>query len=513
MPKKYLPFIVIAVFLRIVLGSTIGTLTFFEDSLGYAYLTNTAFWGGTSDMLRPPFFPLFAMVGQLMGLPFPLYFQFVYIGIIFWLTFRVGKLLCSERVCLAFFLLLLFHPVSFNGGQYFASEPVYTLLWLILSGNLVLLTVQKKLRYSVACGVVLGLMAITRHEKEILILTYLYIIFIGFFCLDQRKLIPACKRLAAGFLPFFLIILFVCSLNKICWGHFTISSQTDGCKALMSQIYRIKPSDTTTQGSLTYDMVNQIGEKSPKFAALIEQNVVNKLFHSEENYTADVFQWAFVNAAAIIGTQQGMSINQYLLEVSDEFQVAMNDNPELFAKTAVYPYNLNIKAWIHRLPTAFVKSLWYSLSKFQLVDDNIKEQFSRISGDENVFATRDFDQAAMRRTLYTADHQLEARGVLRYLEMVSHKSITLLNTYYLQVFSFVLLLCAVMTWRSGLNFHFAFKIALFLLLFGPILLRCSALAVIDASWFHTSYRYYTVHSLPLMHLLLLIVTPIKPLEE
>ncbi|WP_066734497.1 MULTISPECIES: hypothetical protein [Hyphomicrobiales] len=163
-------FVIVVVFLKIMVVSENEIIALPDDSAGFVKFVHF----GITDLGPPVGYPIWLMLGQLLGVPQRLAVELLYI-LSCWLLCRAAKPAIGQGATLALFALLVFSPVTFHLFDHALSDSLYV--------SLVILGVALSVRLLhllgngaspggllwLGLGSVLGYMAIVRNESQLLL--------------------------------------------------------------------------------------------------------------------------------------------------------------------------------------------------------------------------------------------------------------------------------------------------------------------------------------------------------
>ncbi|MEP6975976.1 MAG: hypothetical protein ABI897_11005 [Spartobacteria bacterium] len=232
------------------------------DALWYVRSASHWYWGTTYDwiaFIRPSAYPLWIAVVHLLHLPLRLAIELLQIGGGLTLLFAFRKLGVNRWSCLAGFLLLCLHPMSFQQNDYTMSDTFYAALFWYVVGGLLLTLATRNGWSALATGVAIAILWHTR-EEGILLLALLALWIVLF---RNIRLIAITSGTAL------LLIVAVYAVNDQVFRSFARSEMTAPVfQSFYHSLLRIKPAEPKPYAPITMDTLQRAMAVSPTLAKL-----------------------------------------------------------------------------------------------------------------------------------------------------------------------------------------------------------------------------------------------------
>jgi len=451
-----------------------------------SYLARAAFniWSdkvGIGALGHPPGYSIFVWLVNLSGIPLRIFHEIFYILSTGFLVYCLRFLKIPKLICLGVFAVMVFYPLTFRFFNDARSESSVISLFNFLVGVTILLLISRKksskLVYSCLSGLILGMIAITRPEREVF---YLY--FLGFglitwitgYRISRNQKIE--KIIYYCLIPFLLFCLvnFSCTvLNKVNFGVSGVSLfDSPSYKGMYTKLMKIDVGTPQRYIPFTQAQLAAAYEVSPTLKKM-------QPFLPKEEIIQSHGLWLLIYAAREVSSdRKAQSVYQVFTEVNKELEKAFQEKV-LPSKPLLLGYlDPNIGVWLPHVKSSFIKVVnWFI--------------FPPMSEVENILAKDDpkasvalFNATANRRAALINNHNPNSKiftkvKILNYLVYV-------LNV--LGIISFVILLIYYCVYQAKSLFLSTYIIIVFLILLTQIA-RLLLYSLLDASAWEIPMRY------------------------
>ncbi len=389
------------------------------DQLTYILAASKGYWLTSTyqdaTFIRLPIYPLWIGLIYLTGLPLRIGIELLYLFSGFIFILALSKSHIPKVICILFYGLIVFHPVSFSLFNHTLTETLYVSILLLTLASVFMvwqnLMSSANIRYILIFGILVSLLWHIRPENPLLVCIIVFINIITLFLL-QRLGVPwasLIKRLSVlVFVPILAIItvsVLIQTANYKKFGLFlpyemSAPGYTAAYKALISirptKSIRFVPISKNTR-SIVYSVSPAFKELEPYLES--ESNLWAKVSRDamgiQNEIAAGWFYWALREAAALAGhNHSAREADAYYQRVADEINVAIHEG-RLPGRFVLFSFlDPDVANYLPFLPESFAK-MW---RLFTTVNEPIRgHDFADLP--QNVREI--FDIVANRRTALT----------------------------------------------------------------------------------------------------------------
>jgi hypothetical protein len=333
-----------------------------SDPENYIYRAANNIWFsdkiGMGTLGHPPGYSIFILLSSLSGIPLRICHEIFYIFSAALLIYCIQLLKISRLVCLLVFFLLIFYPLTFRFFNDARSEAIVVSFLNILVAFLILMLIAKtrkgKIIYSCLSGLMLGIISVTRPEKEIIYLYLLGLSIFVWFSSNTNIIIDKLKKIAYICLIPLLIFWFVnfsfSLLNYTFLGVPAVTFlESASFKGAYTKLMKINVRTPQHYIPITQAQFKAAYQVSPTFKTF-------KSFLPKPEISGEYTVWELIYAARkSINDNQPKKIYQVFTKVDKELGLAFKDKL-LPSKPYVFGYlDPNFEVWLPHLSQSFSK--------------------------------------------------------------------------------------------------------------------------------------------------------------
>jgi hypothetical protein len=244
------------------------------DSIGYANLISYFYFGAPNDWWRPSLFPLIGSGFYLLGIPYRIGIELIYLTSSGFITWALFNLTDSLVLGLLGFTLAALHPYTFTYFRYLLPEPLFCSLLLLFFGIALLLFSSRngtKLSLLALLGVAGACLSLVRLESPIVLgflLVFGLLYLLKTYLYDRARFRSSALATILPFLCFYAVITSARTANYLRWGTFNIAGLESGLETLLTTLYSIKVPDSVQHNPVTSTALDIAFDLSPSFRSL-----------------------------------------------------------------------------------------------------------------------------------------------------------------------------------------------------------------------------------------------------
>lgn len=228
-------------------------------------------------LIKGAFTPLFMAINSLIGMPFILGQNILYILAITLFINIIKKKIQNKNVLLIIFAFLLFNPIMFSKElcrMYRDGIYVGLIMFLVSSILGIFLNRNESIKRLIGYYIVLGLSFTASYlcrEETIWLIPFLAVSTLAtlLFIIYDSKCLNKIKKILLYIIPitiFLLSIIVVCSLNYKYYGVFKLNQYwSKEFKEAYGAMTRVLPEQEIEKVPVTRETIRKIGEISPTF--------------------------------------------------------------------------------------------------------------------------------------------------------------------------------------------------------------------------------------------------------
>jgi hypothetical protein len=401
------------------------------DDLWQIIAASRGYWFGSGynemTFVHLPAYPLWVGLVYFTGIPLRIASELFFLGAGFvfaWVLTRAGV---QIYVAIACYILIIFHPASFQLFNYTLADTLYAPILLLALACLILVWINRESRhlfkYDLLAGFVFGALWHVRKENVLLL------VILGMFTLaiiyvlwrERRTLKEVIRYVGLAVLIPAGIMLSVSALIQTAnWAKFGLYVSSDmnasGYTAAYRSLLRIKPDKSIRFVPVPGNVREKAYAVSPAFRELAPffegelghaaASETRKWMGISNEIAAGWFYWALRQAAALAGHHRtAKEANTYYQRIADEINAAI-DNGQLIGRPVFLDF-LDPDLFTY-LPY-FQHSLQKICGLFSSTDEpqRVKED----TGEVPEQIRHAFDVAANRRAALTTAESVVIRGL------------------------------------------------------------------------------------------------------
>lgn len=333
----------------------------------------------------PKGYPLWLWVTKFFGVPQRLLIEFLYLSCSLMLAYIIGRI-ANSRTGLLVLFLLSFSPNSFFLFDRALSDGFYMCLTLVgVALSLSIIYMQRRgLEYwikTLALGLTLGLMLITRNEEPLIVTWILWLVLILWYFVWRKENTTLVGQVKSVLSFIALIAIAAYSLlGSVLLMHYLTNGVATGSLAtlpshveLLKNIARIETEENSIRFvPITRKAREMAYAQSPtlrKLQLIIESpknpyQVVSRQNQIPEGEIGAGWIWHVFNNAAFsrVGSSGVKGIDSYYRTINQEFENAFS-NGSLHKKFVIHPLlGSNLFAGMRYFPSSFLNVIKHSLN-------------------------------------------------------------------------------------------------------------------------------------------------------
>lgn len=426
-----------------------------HDQLWYINSAAQIYWKAEYTQMafvHLPAYPLFIYLFHLTKIPLRLGIEVFYLVSSFYFCFTLTKIGMNKILSLVTFVLIIFHPFSFNLFDHTLAESFYTPMLLLSLGLLIKLLDEfdsnKTTIFSILTGNAFAILWLTRDENILIALLFSALLFsaILLFYLKRIKKETLKQFTTYVFLiPMTCIILatiFVSTCNLFVFGSFSSSDlHSRGYKAAYKALQSIDADTNIRFVPVTTRARELAYEVSPTFKTLkpILENSSNYAFYYTK-VTTDIdgemgagwFYWILRDAVFQTGSKSSEAADTTYTQIANEINQAFANNT-LKKRLVILDFvDPNFLKYIHALPDSLVKilKLFIEPNKFpheydQIMPNEVIDRINHLTNRRSVLISKPEYGVLTGWVLNTTDKIQEVK-----IETVDKKIISSTDVFY-----------------------------------------------------------------------------------
>jgi hypothetical protein len=323
-----------------------GSATEF-DALWFVNAAKHWYWGAQyswTAFVRPPAYPLFIALVQLLGIPLRIAIELMQAAGYVVLISGFRKATVPRWICFVSFAAMILHPGSFHLNSVTMADNFYAAILPLALGGILLTLFTAKVVHATWTGFALAVLWNTREES--ILIPPLIGVFLLVALYRQRRLVTGSWRLA---IPYWLgpsaaMIATLCLLNAAVLAanyrafHSFTKSELDASsfRAAYKALLRIKPDRDQRFVSVSTDALQKAYTVSPTFA-LLKPQLEGELGHNWQVPAFEAlgiheiggpwFPWALRSTANAQDVHKSAaSANRFYRTVAKEINRACDEN-------------------------------------------------------------------------------------------------------------------------------------------------------------------------------------------
>ncbi|MBE0575137.1 MAG: hypothetical protein IH613_04485 [Desulfuromonadales bacterium] len=324
-----------------------------------------------------PVYSFWLGIVHITGLPLRIATELIYLISGFFFVISLRKVGISAVAAFFSYVLIVFHPASFESFNYVLPGTLYAPIFLLALASVLLLWANRDNAKQIRCSIIVGVsFALLWHiRKENILLVAILVIVFFFLCVDfWREKRPARQAIYKASLVVLIPVLIILSssilvktANLAKFGLFVATEMdSPGYKAAYKALLRIKPDKPIRFVPVPKDVRFKAYSVSPAFKELepffegdfgvAAASETRKWMGIENEIAAGWFYWALKNAAVLADHHDSaVAADDYFQQIAVEINRAL-DNKELESRFVLFSFlDPETSNWLPYLPASIKK--------------------------------------------------------------------------------------------------------------------------------------------------------------